>query len=291
MLNKNKIEFFLFKVAIKSFNSLGLVKTRRIALYLGWIFYHFIPIRKKVTIANLRMAFPEKSLKEIKKLTIRNYQNITITFFELLYLASMSKDEILEQVEFVGADLLTEKVSSNKGFLVLTGHLGNWEYLVTALALYIGKGLYLLAKPQRNPYITKWLLETREKFGSKIIELGVSVKAFYQALINNEILGAAGDQRGHKDNPRVLFFNQPTALYNGLEAIALRTESSVLLSACIRQSDFKYKCYMEELSFSDLPEKENDKVVELTQRYISFIEKYAKKTPEQYFWMHKIWKY
>lgn len=291
MFNKNKIEFFLFRSAQKLTGFLGIENSRRAALLLGAFFYYLVPIRKKTTIENLSKAFPEKSLKEIKTIALKNYQSITITFFELMCIPSLTPESLKAQVEYDNPSLLEKLSSKENGLIIFTGHFGNWEFLMTAIAMSISKHMNVLMRPQRNNYITQWLKDTRARFGSKVIDAGISVKELYKALINKEAVGIAGDQRGHYDNPRFNFFNQPTALYTGTASIALRTKSNVLLSALVRQSNLKYKCYLEELSFENLPEDEEEKIKELTQRYISFVEKHVRKNPEQYFWMHKIWKY
>lgn len=291
MSGKNKIEFFLFKSAQKIFGVLGLIKTRRLALLVGSFFYYFIPIRKKTTIENLSKAFPHKTESEIKQIARNNYQNITITFFELMSLPFISTKEMLNEVEFDNSDLIKKMESDKKGIIFFTGHFGSWEFLMAGIALKINKKFNVLVRPQRNNYITEWLKETRAKFGAGVIDSGVSVKKLFQALSSGEGVGIAGDQRGHYDNPRFNFFNQPTALYTGTASIALRTNSNVILIVPVRQKDFRYKCFSEQLSFDNLPDGEEEKIKELTQRYISFIEKYVSMYPEQYFWMHKIWKY
>jgi Kdo2-lipid IVA lauroyltransferase/acyltransferase len=291
MIDKNRIEFLLFRTAQKAFGLMGIKITRRAALFVGTLMFYLIPIRKKVAIENLSKAFPQKTKKEILGLARKNYQNITITFFELMSLPSIPINVLKEQLEFNGLNDFKNQTKDERGLIILLGHFGNWELAIACIAMILGKTLSVLVKPQRNPYITDWLKETRARFGAKIIESGVSVKELFKALKNGEAVGIAADQRGHFDNPRFNFFNQPTALYTGTASIALRTNSKVIMGIPVRQKDFKYKYYFEELNFENLPEEEELKVKELTQRYISFIEKYVRQYPEQYFWMHKIWKY
>jgi Kdo2-lipid IVA lauroyltransferase/acyltransferase len=290
-MDKNKIEFLLFRFAQKLFGLMGIQITRRAAIFMGTLMFYLIPVRKKVAIGNLTKAFPEKTKKEILNLTRKNYQNITITFFELMSLPSIPINKLKQQLEFDKPDSFIEQTKDERGLIILLGHFGNWELAIACIALVLEKTLSILVKPQRNPYVTDWLKETRARFGARIIESGVSVKELFKALKNGQAVGIAADQRGHFDNPRFNFFNQPTALYTGTASIALRTNSKVLMGLPVRQKDLKYKYYFEELSFENLPDDEESKVKELTQRYISFIEKYVRQYPEQYFWMHKIWKY
>jgi KDO2-lipid IV(A) lauroyltransferase len=134
-------------------------------------------------------------------------------------------------------------------------------------------------------------MNARRKFGNKIILSGISVRKIYETIKNGEMIGVAGDQRGHYEGQRFIFFGNPTALYTGTASIALKMNCPVIMAAFERQKDFSYKMYLEELNFDNLPDDHEGKLRELTQRYISFLEKHIRKNPEQYFWMHKIWKY
>jgi KDO2-lipid IV(A) lauroyltransferase len=290
-IDKNKIEYFLFRSILFVLNKLGLEKTRKFASGVGIFIYYFIPIRRSTAISNLQKAFPQKSKSEIRSIARKNYQSITITFFELMIIPHLSQSVIDSQVECSGLNLIEEKLESGKGIILLTAHFGNWEFIISYLAPKLDGKFNVLVKPQRNPYITKWLEETRHVAHTKIIPTGVSVKSIYQALTKGEVVLIAGDQRGHKDGPRFNFFNQPTAYYTGTAAIVNRTKCELLIGLIQRKKDFTYKLTIRELDLSSLPELEEDRISLLTQNYISLLEEHVKETPEQYFWMHKLWKY
>ncbi len=291
MFNKNKFEFFFFRILNKILLILGLKKVRKFANLLGAFIYYFIPIRKNIVIKNLRTAFPEKSFKEIKHIAKKNYQNISITFCELMLIPSLKLEEIKSQIYFDNLELIRKKSNDITGLIPLTGHFGNWEILISSIVAYINARYNVLVKPQRNEYITKWLKKTRSIGDTNVISVGVSVKEIIKAIKAGEVVMIAGDQRGPYEANRLKFFNKDTALFTGTASIALKTNCNVLLVAIVRQPDFKYKAYVEELSYAELPENDELKPIVLTQRYISFLEKYIRKYPEQYFWMHNIWKY
>lgn len=291
MFNKNKIEYFFFRLFNKILRFIGLQKARKLAKFLGTFLYYFIPIRKKTVISNLKIAFPEKSLKEIKKIAKKNFQNIFITFVELMLIPFLKLDEIKSQVWVDNLDLISNKIKNGKGLIILTGHFGNWEILISSIVAYINANYHVLVKPQRNQYITEWLKRTRSIGNTNVIPVGVSVKEIIKALKSGEVVLIAGDQRGPIDGARFNFFNHQTALYTGTASIALKTNCNIILVACVRQPDYKYIIHVEELNFENLPDEIEKRPIELTQRYISFLEKYIRLNPEQYFWMHKIWKY
>jgi Kdo2-lipid IVA lauroyltransferase/acyltransferase len=288
---KHRLEYFAFTSFVGLFRILGLNGTRKSADYLGCVLYYLIPIRKKVVIENIRIAFPQKSEKEIKKIALRNYQNILITFFEMMLLPYLSPEESVSSVVSINQNCLAEKIEKKQPVIILTGHFGGWEFCFSTLTIKIGEPFHLLAQAQSNPLVSNYVIKARDTFGNKTILAGISIRQLYQTLKSGGVVGIAGDQRGEYGGPRFNFFNKPTALHTGTASIALKTNSSIILAACERQKDRSYKIYFEELSFENLPEGEEEKLKELTQRYISFLEKYIRKNPEQYFWMHKLWKY
>ncbi len=291
MIDKNKIEYLLFAILTNLFKLIGLNKTRKFGKFAGTVIFYLIPIRKKVVIENLSKAFPNKNKKEINNIALRNYRSIAITFFEFMYFPSSNKNEIESIVDVCEMENFNKLIEDKKGFILLTAHFGNWELCSLSLSIKKNVKLHALAQPQRNPYVTEWLTKAREVYGNKVIYLGISVRHLIEAIKNNEIVIIAGDQRGPVESPRIDFFGIPTAYHMGTPTIILKTHSRVIVGFCIRQQDSNYRIKLEELNIDNLPEDKEKQIVELLSRYIKLLEKYVIQYPEQYFWMHKIWKY
>lgn len=291
MRTKHKIEFFIFNSFADLFRVIGLSRTRRSTKYLAYLLYYLIPVRKNVVVSNLKTALPQKSDSEIRKLTLRTYQNILITFFELMYLPSIKEEEVQSSIVIDDIESIKRIVGTNKAAIILTGHFGGWEFCMSSLSLKFGREISLLAQPQSNPGVSDYVMRARAKFGNKIILSGISIRKIYETIKSGGIIGIAGDQRGHYEGPRFNFFCKSTALYTGAASIAIKTNCPVIMTAFERQKDYSYKMHMVELNCDNLPDENEEKIRVLTQRYITFLEKHIRKNPDQYFWMHKIWKY
>ena len=291
MIDKNKAEYLFFLFFIKLFKIAGLKGTRYLGKIVGSFVYFVVPIRKKVVIENLRKAFPEKGLSEIKLIARRTYQNITITFFELMYIPNCTREEVKSFIEIENLDVCKKILSQEKGFIFLTGHFGSWEVAALSLPIHLDIKMHVLAQPQRNSYITKWLNDARELFATKVIWVGVSVRHIIEALKKGETVCIAGDQRGPVESERINFLNVPTSYHMGTPAIILKTNSEVVVGFAIRQKDFNYKMRLTELDLANLPSDKSMQVVEVERRYIQILDKFVRQYPDQYFWMHKIWKY
>ncbi len=291
MRTKYKIEYFIFHSFVNLFRKIGLRRTRICAKYLAYILYYLIPVRKKVVTDNLRIALPNRTDSEIKQLALLTYQNILITFFEMMYLPYVTKEEIQLSIHIENINAIKKLISADEAAIILTGHFGGWEFCMSALTLKLGRECSLLAQPQSNPLVSDFVMRARAKFGNKMVLSGISVRKIYETIKNRGIIGVAGDQRGPFEGPRFSFFGRPTALYTGTASIALKMNCPVIMAAFERQKDYSYKMHLEKLDIENLPDEQEDKLRELTQRYISFLEKHIQNNPEQYFWMHKIWKY
>lgn len=291
MQYKNRFEFIVFILLVKIFNLFGIKKAKIIAYFLAFIFYYLIPVRKATVFSNLKSAFPDYSNKEIKKLAFKNYYSISIAFAEIFCLPYIKSSQLSSMVFCDEIDIIKNKYKLNKGLIFLTAHFGNWELGAVWMGLQLGIPVHVVAKTQRNDLVSNWLDKMRQRFGNKVITLGLSIRNIYKELSNKNIIGIVGDQRGSQDGVRVKFFGHNTAVYPGTAALALKTCAPIVVVLIVRQKDFKYKACVETIETDTLSGDEQTKIIEINQRYMNILEKYIREYPEQWFWMHKIWKY
>lgn len=207
-----------------------------------------------------------------------------------MLLPHLSIEKINNLVHCDNLNLIKEKIDEGKGLILLTAHFGNWEFIISSIAANLKGQFNVLIKPQRNPYVTEWLEKTRNVANTKVIPVGVSVNSV-RALLQGEIVLIAGDQRGHKDAVRFNFFGNPTAFYTGAAFFTDRTKCNLLMCIIERQPDFNYILHVQEMDFSNLPANYDERIYEITKRYLNYLEYHVANSPEQYFWMHKLWKY
>jgi len=136
---KKKIEYWIYLLFAAVFQILGINITRRIAFIFATLFCYIIPIRKKVVIKNLKMAFPEKNDDEISALTYKVYKNAAIVLLEIFCIPALSKDKLIEQVILTDLSAVNEKIKLDKGLFILTAHFGNWEIGAILFPLFAGK--------------------------------------------------------------------------------------------------------------------------------------------------------
>lgn len=77
------------------------------------------------------------------------FQNLGQSLMEILYTPKLNKDNISQYVTLEHPERLDAALKENKGVIVLTGHIGNWEWMGASLALY-GYPTTTIVKKQPN---------------------------------------------------------------------------------------------------------------------------------------------
>jgi len=288
---KNRIEYILFVFLSWCFELLGLNLSRKFATVMAFVFFYFIPIRKKVVLNNLKIAFPENDIQTNKKLAFRTFLSFLITLVEILHFPYMKKQILIDTVECTNPELIIEKYNEGKGVILLSSHFGNWEFLAISVAMQIKLPFSVIVKPLRNPLVYRWMNKTRVIYGNEVVPLGISIRKTYQILKEKKIVAMVADQRGPVEGVKVDFFGRKVSVYTGPAVLALKTGAPLICGIAVRQKDFKYKTDLVEISQQELPDREEEKVLELTRRYISYLEKVIRENPEQWLWMHNRWKH
>ena len=288
---KNTIEYILF-LGLSYFTGLiGLNLSRKFSLLIAFLFYYFIPIRKKTVFENLTNAFPEYSQNKIKQIAFSSYRSFSIALVEILYMPFISKAEMKKMVCCDNSDLINEKFNEKNGVILLSAHFGNWEYVAASVSLQVGIPFKVVIKPQRNPFVTKWLNQVRTKWDNEVVSLGISIRQIYKDLKEKNIVAMVADQRGPAEGIRVKFFGRKVSIYPGPAIMSLKTNAPIIYGINVRQSDYQYKTHLFEINKNNLPEDEEEKIIELSQRHAAYLEEVIRENPEQWLWMHKLWKY
>jgi KDO2-lipid IV(A) lauroyltransferase len=187
--------------------------------------------------------------------------------------------------------LIKKKYEENNGVILLSAHFGNWEYIANSVAAQLNISFSVIIKPQRNPYVTNWMNKARTKWNNEIVPLGISIKQTYQTLKDKKIVAMVADQRGPEESIKIKFFRSDLSVHTGPAVLSLKTGAPILYGISVRQADYSYKTVISEISKENLPDANDEKIKELSQRHMTYLESYIRKYPEQWLWMHKRWKH
>lgn len=280
---------FLFLQAIAHRLSFRLVGV--FGAVLGSATFTLTGFRKQVTLENLTRAFPELRMEEILHIARGAYRNYGISILEMLWAGGQPAGELLRTVRLVNPGLFHAAASRGKGVILLSAHYGGWELLASAFRLHLEHPLVIIVQHQRNQKIDALLDANRTRFGNSTVPMGPSVREIIQALQHGKTTILLGDQSGPKESVFINFFGRPAATHKGAAAFSLKTGAPIVMTFLVRQHDGTYNAFFEEVDQSGMDKYTEENIVELTKRHATILEKYVRKHPDHWLWMHKRWKH
>jgi KDO2-lipid IV(A) lauroyltransferase len=152
--------------------------------------------------------------------------------------------------------------------------------------------LKIIAKIQASRKLNDKVNQYRESGGNEIIQIGYSLRTIYERLKLKNIFCFLIDQSANPDySVYVNFFGKNVATFSGPSRIALKKRPLLIFGYGVRQKDFSYKMYFENINYDDLTEYNDENVIELTQRIQTKLEEVIRKNPGQWLWLHKRFKH
>ena len=253
---------------------------------LGSFFYYFIPIRKAIAVKNISIAFPELNKKERKKLLYSTYQHFGMVLIDFLRLNKYKREKDINLVKIPSDSIKLFK--ENNGGILLSAHLGNWEYLGSSLGLHeihcVG-----VAQIQHSNGANTFFNELRESKMTKIISVNAGSKMMMKSMIDGAYLGLISDQNAGKKGSSATFFGKKVSVPKGVGVFHVKTNFPILLGFCILLPDFSYDLSFKLLDFKDLPNNIDEAVKIINQKYTMLLEQKIREYPSQYFWFHRKW--
>jgi len=253
---------------------------------MGWAAFHVFRLRRPVVLDNLQTAFGrEMNARELMALAARSYRQISMTFLELM-IAPRFRKQIRQILLPEHRKLFQGLLRQGRGLVVVSGHLGNWEFQGAAVPAGLAEPFTVAAVQQSNPYINRFITARRNAMGMQVAGTKEAMKLLVRALRNQRAIGMVADQSAA---PRVAvfvdFFGKIAGTMPGPAQLALKYGAPMVVCAVVRTGPGRFKMLAQQVEI-----KPDDTVETLTQRHVKILEGFIRQYPEQYYWLHKRWK-
>ena len=186
---------------------------------------------RRIGMINLGIAFPEKDQAWRRKTLRESFLQLGDLAVELSRLHRLTSREVLRRVRFdhgYGLEHYREARSEGRGVLFLTAHVGAWELLPAAQALY-GHPLSFLVRPLDNPFLEAWLASRRSACGNEVISKHQGLRKVLKRLKQGGDVGFLIDQNVQpKDGIYAPFFGHQASTSSALAAVALKSGAPVV---------------------------------------------------------------
>ena len=263
-----------------------------VLLSLGTVFGHgyycFIKKQRERAISQMMPALGV-SRKEAEKLVLESFINMSRNVLEILYMPKLNTKNYRDYIEIEHLERMEKALAEGHGVVVLTGHVGTWEWLSAAYTLS-GMPVTAIAKPQPNEQYTRALNDLRATIGVEIFSRGTSeLLAAGRALKSGKILGFLADQDAGPGGAFIDFLGKTASTPMGPAVFSYKFKAPIIPSFIIRKPDGKHKVLIgEPLRYEDCGSTD-ESLFNLTVRMTKILTDVIREYPTQWLWFQKRW--
>ncbi|KRD53540.1 lipid A biosynthesis lauroyl acyltransferase [Ensifer sp. ENS10] len=248
--------------------------------------------RQKLTLTNLRNAFPEKSEAEINAIALESWGNMGRMAAEYVFLDRLfdfdPERTTPGRVEVSGIPLFLELRDNPRPFIVFTAHSGNFEMLPVAGSAF-GLDVTVLFRPPNNPYVAEKVFKFREeRMGNLVPSHAGSSFALARQLERGLGVGVLVDQKFRK-GLKTKFFGQDVQTNPLLAKLVRQFNCEVYPARCIRLPGGRFRLELEPAIAIPRKADGNVDVTATAQVLNDKVESWVREYPGQWLWYHDRW--
>lgn len=279
----------ILRMLSRFFCALPLPVALAIGRGLGWGFGSVIRYRRGEVLTVLRRCFPERPIEELRRIRSRMYANLGMTVVEFLRIPGMDHDFVDRHIALVNGERFEEMRERGDGVIGLTGHIGNWEMTSVIIPVFM-ENVAVVTKAMKSEAFTRFITETREHFGIRVLPQRNVYRACLQLLREGGTLGFILDQnRTQMEGEFVDFFGKPACTSTGLALLSYQSKTPVVTMFSVRKPGGCHELHLLP-PIEPPPDREPETILAYTQRYTTEIENVIRQYPDQWIWIHRRWR-
>lgn len=178
-----------------------------------------------------------------------------------------------------------------RGFLLVTGHVGNWEMGAVTLRRH-GLVPAVVGQPELDPIVQEMRLDLRERLGVESIDIGSSMATAFRvrsAIDRGRAVALLVDRAYPEDQVVVPFFGRPTPFLRSPALLARFCDCEVLPGFFLRNPDGSYRNVWGAPLAADPSLSPEEDASRILSRIASDLEEVIRENPTQWFNFYSYW--
>ena len=255
---------------------------------LGNLYYLLIKKQRERAVAQMMPAL-NVSEDEARKLVRASFVNLARNMLDILYMPNLNEKNLSRYVEIDHLERMRAALDEGHGVVVLTGHVGTWEWLSAAFTLN-GMPVTAIAKLQPNAEYSRALDDLRATIHVEIFNRGTNeLRAAGRALKDGKILGFLADHDAGPGGAFINFLGKTASTPMGPAVFSRRFNAPVVPAFIIRQPNGRHLVKIgEPMHFEDTGDTDAD-LLRFTERMTKILEQVIRENPTQWLWFQKRW--
>ncbi len=294
-MKKSKLQINFEYLLARSFLAIFRMLPLRMGLFVGstlagWA-YPLASRLRQTGERNLQLAFSEIGPRERARLLRGCFRNLGRLLAAFSHFRAANSIALQSLIKCEGLERIEQARALGKGVILFTGHIGAWELSSYGLSLF-GYPLSFLVRRIDNPKIEALVDRARTQVGNRTVDKRAAAREMLQTLQTGGTLGILVDLNTQEhEGIFVDFFGVKASTTFVLAKLALRTGATVLpVFAPWDQDRKEFVLKVDEPLCFDRSGDEVEDVRRLTQLFTNVLEKYVRRYPDQWLWIHRRWK-
>jgi KDO2-lipid IV(A) lauroyltransferase len=250
-----------------------------------------VPLRRRVADANLARAFPDLDAAARRAILGRFYRHLGRMLAEFLRSPALDAARIDAWTIVAGEEHLARAVSAGRGVVIVSGHLGNWEWLAAAAAAR-GYALDLIVAPQKNAGVQAFIERCRAGLGVGVLYARRGRGDLLEAarrLRRGHLLGTLVDQDAGRRGVFIDFLGSPASAATGPFRMALAAGAPVVPVFTWREG-LRHHMVAEPALSRDPALDDEAQARRWAADFHARLAARIREHPEQWFWVHHRWR-
>jgi KDO2-lipid IV(A) lauroyltransferase len=261
------------------------------AAALATLFTRVLGIRRQVVEENLWQAFPNMTRTECRAMTWQMWRHLFLMMAEIAHTPrKIHETNWKEHSHIVNQELFVRTLLAGRPLVLISAHYGNFELGGYLMGLF-GFPTYTVARALDNPHLDRFVNDFRGRTGQYILSKKGTSDEIQRVLARGGILTLLGDQHAGKKACWVDFFGRPASTHKAVALFSLGNDAPTMVSYARRlDRPLHYEVGPEAICDPRDPDFQFGSVQLLAQWYTDHLENLIRRSPEQYWWLHRRWK-
>jgi len=236
--------------------------------------------------ANLTRVMPDASPARREAAVSETFARFAACFSDLLTLNRQPPERLRRWVgSAVGEDRLDVAVAAERGVILLTAHLGNWELGGRLLVPRLGRTTHVVLSAEQDAGLEGYLRADTPGLRFVTRRHATSTLGLLAALRRREAVAMQGDRpTGERGDSTVTFFGAPAAFPLGPFVLARAAGAPVVPAFCVMGDDARYHIAVE----PPIWVKPGEETAALATM-VAALERAVRRAPTQWFNFFDVW--
>ncbi len=280
--------FWFFRVCLRLFGLSGAYGL------LYFVCLHYLLFDKKAVLnalAYIKRRFPTANFL---KLRLGVYRLFVAQGKQLIDRFAIISGSNIFDIELKGYERLSALLADkNKGFVLLTAHVGSWQVALTTLQ-NLHKPVYLVMRPEDNAAVRESLnIDAQDDFIRVISPVGYlgGVVEAMNVLREGSIVSIMGDRKYGFEGIDISFLKDRAYFPFGAFSIAASSNCPVVVLLSAKLPGRKYIVDVSHVLYPryDGTQDKREQLRKYVQEFAGILDKYIEEYPYQCFLFHDVW--